>query len=128
MAFLPKEPMMSNNVKRSFKSFPKTTSLFSFSDGKDPLSQKAFEAAQLFASTNGWKYKAVSLDGIGLAECKEYELDKGISKLFGIQAAPSFFIANPTDKQVYPIGAGLIAVSDIEQNIEMQLGEQKSEL
>lgn len=97
--------------------------LLFFFNGNDPLSPKAAEVAQLFASTNGWNYKAVCLDGKGLPSLKDYEIDKGISKLFKVQAAPSFFIVNPTNNQVYPVGAGLIAVSELEQNIEIQLGD-----
>lgn len=97
--------------------------LLFFFKGQDPLAQKVAEVAQLFAATNGWKYRAVSLDGIGLPQLKKFELDKGISQAFGVQASPSLFIVNPTENQAYPVGAGLISVSELEANIETQLEE-----
>ncbi len=96
--------------------------LLFFFKGGDPLSQKAAEVLHLFASTNRWKYKAVSLDGIGLPQFETFELDKGISDLFVVRATPSLFVVNPTEMQAYPVGAGLLTVSEIEQNIEMQFG------
>lgn len=97
--------------------------LLFFFKGSDPLAQKAAEAALAFAETNNWKYKAVSLDGIGLPQLDEFETDKGISEHFAVSSSPSFFIVNPVDNQAYPVGAGLIAVSEIEANIETQIGK-----
>jgi len=94
-----------------------------FYKGQDPLAQKVAEVAHLFASTNGWRYRAVSLDGIGLPQLKEFELDKGISQSFGVHVSPSFYVVNPAENQVYPVGAGLISVSELEANIETQLGD-----
>jgi conjugal transfer pilus assembly protein TraF len=97
--------------------------LLLFFKGQDPLAQKVAEVAQLFAATNGWKYRAVSLDGVGLSQLKEFEVDKGLSQTFRVQASPSLFIVNPTENQAYPVGAGLISVSELEANIETQLGD-----
>lgn len=97
--------------------------LLFFFKGQDPLAAKALEVAQLFASTNSWQFKAVSLDGNGLSQLREFEIDKGISESLGVRASPSFYIINPTSNQAYPVGAGLISVSELESNIEMQLGE-----
>lgn len=97
--------------------------LIFFFKGKDLLAEKALEVAQLFASTNGWKFRAVSLDGTGFPHFNEFEIDKGISKGLGVKASPSFYIINPTDNQAYPVGAGLISVSELEANIVTQLRE-----
>jgi hypothetical protein len=77
---------------------------------------------RLFAAVNGWEYKAVSLDAEGVSAFDAITLDRGISDLFEIRAVPSVFIVNPTEKKAYPVGAGLLAVSEIEQNIERQIG------
>ena len=98
--------------------------LLFFFKGRDPMSSKVAEVVQLFASTNGWKYKAVSLDGQGTPLLKEFEIDKGISQNLGAQVSPSLFIINPTNNQVYPVGAGFISVSELEMNIENQLGDE----
>lgn len=90
-----------------------------FFKGADPLSEKAAEALLAFASTNQWKYKAVSLDNEGLSTLSNFEIDKGLSQNLKVQISPSFFIVNPKESLIYPIGAGLLAVSELEQNIEM---------
>lgn len=95
--------------------------LLFFFKSTDPYSEKVVEVVQLFATTNNWKYKAVSLDGHGLRNLPAFEADKGISAYFGLQVTPSIFIVNPTDNQAYPVGAGLVTVSEIEQNIETQV-------
>ncbi len=95
--------------------------LFAF-QGADRFSKKAAEVVKLFASVNKWKVKAVSLDGLGLEEFPDFEIDKGISALIGIKASPSLFVINPFENSVFPVGAGLVTVSDIEENIETQLG------
>lgn len=94
-----------------------------FFKGHDPLAPKVAEVTQLFASTNGWKYKAVSLDGAPLPQLKEFAIDKGLSQNFGVQVSPSLYVVNPKENQIYPVGAGLISVSELEANIEIQLGE-----
>jgi conjugal transfer pilus assembly protein TraF len=91
--------------------------------GRDAFSQQAAEVVKLFASVNQWKVKALSLDGQGLKEYPEFEVDKGISQVIGVKAAPSLFVINPLENKVVPVGAGLVSVSDIEENIEIQFKE-----
>lgn len=104
------------------KELSKNHFLVFFFKGQDPLSAKTAEVAKLFSSSNNWKFKAVSLDGYGISQLESIEVDKGISKNLGVQVSPSFFVINPTDNQAYPVGAGLISVSELESNIESQLG------
>jgi conjugal transfer pilus assembly protein TraF len=113
-----------NRRKELIQNLSKDYFLLLFFKGKDPFSEKMAEVVLLFSSTNGWKYKAVSLDGIGVSQLEEFEIDKGISQNFGIGGTPCFYIVNPIENQIYPVGAGLISVSEIEENIEIHLGEQ----
>lgn len=55
----------------------------------------------------------------------DFEIDKGIANNMHVQVSPSFYIINPSDKSVYPVGAGLISVSELESNINTQLGEDR---
>ena len=89
--------------------------------------QQAAEVVKLFANLNQWKVKALSLDGQGLEEYPEFEIDKGISKVIGVKASPSLFVVNPFENKVIPVGAGLVSVSDIEENIEIQFKEGGSD-
>jgi conjugal transfer pilus assembly protein TraF len=101
--------------------------LLFFFRGRDPLSLKALEVAKLFASLHGWKVKAVSLDGQGVGNNMEFDLDRGLSTTIGVDATPSFFVINPFKNVVFPVGAGLISVSDLEQNIEIQLKTESTD-
>lgn len=112
--------------KALLQKLSETCFLLFFFKGKDPLSEKAAEVAQIFSEINNWQLKAVSLDGIGLKTLPEFEIDKGISDNLKIRAFPSFYAVCPQENKIYPIGAGLISVSDIEQNIEMQLSKEES--
>lgn len=100
--------------------------LLFFFQGGDPFSQKAAEVVQLFSQVNGWKVKAVSLDGKGVEGFPEFEVDRGISTAIGVRASPSLFVVNPFDNLAVPVGAGLVTVSDIEQNIELQFQKEAS--
>ena len=117
-----KRDLDSKQRKVLLQTLSKTHFLLFFFRGKDPFSEKAAEAAKLFATINNWKVKAVSLDGVGIQAIPDYEIDKGISQNLKVQATPSFYVINPTENRMVPVGAGLVSVSDIEQNIELQLG------
>ncbi len=99
-----------------------------FFKGKEVFSEKAAEVAHLFASVNQWKIKSVSLDGQGTKNMTDFEIDKGLSEKFSVQATPSLFIVDPVNNKAFPVGAGLLSVSEIEQNIEKQItGEENDE-
>jgi len=120
---LAKRSLDLKNRKALLQTLSKDYFILLFFKGADPLSEKAAEVLLNFAEINGWKYKAVSLDGVGTPSLEEFEVDKGISKNLGASLAPSFFIVNPKEEKAYPVGAGLIAVSELEQNIETQTGD-----
>ena len=101
----------------------KTCFLLFFFRGKDPFSEQAAEVGNLFASLHHWRVKAISLDGYGVKTLKDFEIDKGMALNIGVEATPSFFVVDPFENKVFPVGAGLISVSDLEQNIETQLKE-----
>jgi len=94
--------------------------LLFFFQGKDSFSQKAGEMVSLFAEENRWRVKAVSLDGKGLKNHADFEIDQDISKLIGVKVTPSFFVVNPEKKHVHPVGVGLLSLSELEDNIFFQ--------
>lgn len=110
--------------KHLLKSLGQEHFLIFFFNGKDPTAEKVFEVVQLFSSIHAWKYKAVSLDGVGLSQAEKFEIDKGISKHFNVAVSPAVYVVNATNNEVYPVGAGFVSLSEIERNIEIQMGEQ----
>lgn len=118
---LAKRDIDARKRKAFLKELSKTYCLLFFFQGKDPFSEKAVEIVNLFSSLNDWTVKAISLDGVGLENVKNFEVDKGISKNIGVTVSPSFFVLNPFTNQVAPVGAGLLSITDLEQNIETQL-------
>jgi conjugal transfer pilus assembly protein TraF len=113
--------------KRLLQQLSKDHFLLFVFHGNDPFSERAAEVVKLFATVNQWKVKALSLDSQGLKEYPEFEIDKGISKAIGVRAAPSLFVVNPFENKVIPVGAGLVSVTDIEENIEIQFKEGGSD-
>ena len=105
--------------------------LILFFKGSDPYAYGAYKTARGFASLHGWQLRAVSLDGKGFQHGAEarpnYEVDKGLGRHLSVEASPVFFIVKPGDSlestQAHPVGLGLISVSDLEKNIEIQLGD-----
>ena len=94
--------------------------LLFFCEGKEPYSEKVGEIVKIFSDITYWEVRAVSLNGIAVSSFPDFELDKGISKKYGVHEAPSFFIVNPDTMQSYPIGAGILSASDLIENIYKQ--------
>ena len=109
--------------KQLLKRLSETRFLLFLFRGQDSFSQKAAEVVQLFASMNGWKVKAVSLDGYPVEPFANYEVDNGISQALGNTVTPSMFVIDPSTAQAAPVGVGLISVSQLEANIESQFQE-----
>ncbi len=102
------------------KKLAETHFLLFFFKGSDPFSLKAAEVVQLFASMNNWKVTAVSLDGEPIPSFSQYEIDKGMGAALGVKATPSMYVIDPAGPTAVPVGAGLISVSQLEENIENQ--------
>lgn len=103
-----------------------------FFRGEDPFAYGAYKTARAFAALHGWQVRAVSLDGKSFQsreESLDFEIDRGLSRYFNVEMSPAFFAVQPGDSieeaRAYPIGIGLISVSDLEKNIELQLGESR---
>ena len=99
--------------------------LLLFFEGADPFSEKAAEVATLFGHLNNWRVKFVSLDGKGTQQIPIFETDKGLSLNLGVNATPSFYVIDPIENTALPVGAGLVSVSELEQNIESQMEDHE---
>lgn len=117
-----------NLKKRSLlKTLAESHFLLFFFQGKDSFSQKAGEMVSLFLEENHWKIKAVSLDGEGIKSLAEFETDQGISEIMGVKVTPSFFVVNPEENHVHPVGAGLLSLSELEENIFFEFMRESSD-
>lgn len=123
---LAKRALEQKNTAEFLKDLSNKYFLLFFFKGKDPLAELVYEVAKLFSSLHGWQLKAVSLDGISLKGIPSVELDKGLSERIGVKETPSLFAVDPLKKTVYPVGAGMLSVTDIEKNIHIQLGSEKN--
>ena len=109
-------------TKKAFlKTLSKDHFLVFFFKGADYYSAQSARVVKLFADMNQWNVKAVSLDGVGVQEFPDFEIDKGLSQTFAVKAAPSMFVVDPYSDQAIPVGAGLISVSQLEEQIVAQL-------
>ena len=94
-----------------------------FYKGEDPFAEAAGEVARLFGDANGWNVKGISLDGKLLANLNS-EVDKGISHRFGVDTGNVFYVADPFAGRFVPVGAGLISVTQLEENIFSQFNSE----
>ena len=110
--------------KALLKTLSKDHFLVFFFKGSDYYSAQAARVVKLFADMNQWNVKAVSLDGVGVQEFPDFEIDKGLSQTFAVKAAPSMFVVDPYSDQAIPVGAGLISVSQLEEQIVAQIKQE----
>lgn len=95
--------------------------LLFFFEGGDVFSSQAARVVQSFNQLHNWPIKAVSLNGQGLDELESYEEDKGISQIAHVSVTPSYFMVNPEENLIIPIGSGFLSVDQLEKNIELQI-------
>lgn len=100
----------------SEKSEPTQFLLFCFRSD-DPISRPAAEAARLFGEENHWILKSLSLDGGTLDLLPDSEIDRGLAEKLNVVDAPAFFVVDPVEMKIRPVGTGPISVSDLERNI-----------
>ncbi len=91
--------------------------LFCFK-GNDPCSIEAATTAKEFCHNNGWKLKALSLDGTTI-EGLEVETDRGLSEKIGVQTTPSFYAIDPLQNRVLYLGEGMLSTKELQHNIEL---------
>jgi len=99
--------------------------LLFFFKGKEVFSQKAGEMLSLFAEEYGWQIKALSLDEEAISSFPQFECDQGMSQLIGVEVTPSFFAIDPQKNKIYPVGAGLLSLSQLEDLLFSQISKEE---
>ncbi|MDX8430184.1 MAG: conjugal transfer protein TraF (plasmid) [Candidatus Algichlamydia australiensis] len=88
--------------------------------GEEFYSKQAALVAHHFGETNNWKVQGLSLDGESLDIFPSPIIDHGLAKEIYCDTSPAFYVVEPYENKVMPVGAGLISVTQLEQNIEFQ--------
>ena len=110
--------------KLLLKGLGQTHFLVFFFKGDDFYSSQAAQVVKLFARVNQWNVKPVSLDGKGLKEFPDFEIDQGLSQTFSVKATPSMFVVDPYKEDAVPVGAGLVSVNQLEEQIATQFSKE----
>lgn len=99
----------------------KNHGLFFFYEGKHKVSQACAIVVKEFAQKYAWQVIAITCDGEYLAGFDHHQLDTGIRQRLGVQALPALFLVEPQRQVALPIGYGLVAIDQIEANIDLQM-------
>ena len=94
--------------------------LFLFAKGEEIASEEAAKVLHHFHLVTGWEIVVISFNQIPLKSFPNTIIDQGIAKKYAIQHSPSFLMINPETKEGYPVGIGLLSVTDLIDNIVKQ--------
>jgi len=81
-----------------------------------PYCKEEGRLLKVFSENYGLGVMAVSLDGGGLEEWKDYVLDNGQARNLGVREVPALFLLIPPDK-VIRIGTGLLTYDELERRL-----------
>jgi len=70
-----------------------------------------------FEQEFGMTVFAVSLDGRGLPEFPNPQLDNGIAARVNASTVPALYLTEPTKREIRPVGFGLMAMTDLVERI-----------
>lgn len=81
-----------------------------------PYCKEEGRLLKVFSENYGLGVMAVSLDGGGLEEWKDYVLDNGQARNLGVSEVPALFLLIPPEK-VIRIGTGLLTYDELERRL-----------
>lgn len=92
-------------------------------DSRETFSQIAGEMMTAFIEDTGWEVIAVSVDQGNLPQFPDSKIAADQGKALGIEATPSYVVINKQTEQVIHVGFGALSVSQLKENIYVQLKE-----
>ena len=98
------------NLKNSY-------GLFYFYSGACSYCKAFTPVIKQFATSYGWEVMAISLDGSPSDHFKNWQMDNGISKKWGVQTVPSVFAIHPETGHVIPVAHGFTSLDEMEKRI-----------
>lgn len=103
----------------------KRTTLLFFYEGNNPFSQAFGLAVQVFSEQFNWSVKPISVDGSFIKYFPNSIKDSTISKEMNVTIFPALFVVDNKTLKATPAAFGMMTVSQLEENIAMQFGEEK---
>ncbi len=94
-------------------------------DSREKFSQIAGEMMIAFIEDTGWEVIGVSIDQGNLPEFPNSKIVADQGKALGITATPSYVVVNKETEEVTHVGFGALSVSQLKENIFIQLREEK---
>lgn len=114
-----------NERKKLIRSIARNTKLLFFYEGKNPFSRAFSNAVSEFSKQYNWEVKAVSIDGFVLNNFPYSLQDAQIAEEMKVDIFPSLFIMEETNLKAIPVAFGMSTISQIEENISIQFGENR---
>ena len=100
-------------------SLAQTHGLFFFFRSDCPYCHRFAPVLKRFSEATGMAVFPVSLDGGGLPEYPQAAADNGIAARLNVTTVPALYLATPAEKDIQPIGFGVLAESEILDRIHV---------
>ena len=97
--------------------------LFFFYEGSNQVSEIVGNIVHLLSQKYDFEVIGVSVDGATILSFPNSREDNGITEAFGVSMYPAIYLVNPQENVAIPISFGLMALDQIEKNIELQFGD-----
>lgn len=98
--------------------------LFFFFSSTCPYCQAMAPTLKQFQMRYGMDVLPISLDGAGLPEYPNFRVNDGQAEKLGVETVPALYLVSPEDKKIYPIGFGVMSVTDIVERINVILNSK----
>jgi conjugal transfer pilus assembly protein TraF len=110
----------STQVRSSLAKLAPTHGLYFFFRSDCPFCHSMAPTLKQLEQIHGIRVVAISLDGGPIPHFPNAITDKGQAQALGVRSVPSFYLASPQQKTVYPLGTGVLSLSTIEDRIFTQ--------
>lgn len=101
--------------------------LFFFFTSTCGYCQQEAKILKSFSDSFGWKVFPVTVDGKGLPEFPDPQLDNGMGEQLGVSYYPTILLSLPGDRYLVKVGAGFLTLEDIRVRV-LQLLQQREEI
>ncbi len=93
--------------------------IFFFYSSTCPFCHEMAPVLRLFESMYGMRVLAISVDGGPIEGFPDAKQDNGASKRLGVETMPALYLVSSREKNVMPIGFGMLSISEIVDRINV---------